>query len=381
MLAELLARLTGAALFEYISFRAAMAALTSFALALALGGPTIRWLRRHRVGEDVSKTPAPELAAHSQRMGKTGTTTMGGSFLVTSLLIGIVCWCRMDNVAVLIALVAVAGMAAVGFVDDYQKLTVAKSRGLSERSKLLGQTVVSLACVGAFVWYARASGRFSLLELHPPFVKDWSLPLGETVLGCLAFLFLGWLVIAGTANATNITDGMDGLLAGCTVAAGGALAVFCYVTGRSDWTEYLNLPYVPEAAEMAVVGAALVGSALGFLWFNAFPASVFMGDSGSLPIGGLLGWMALVAKQELVLPLLGAVFFIELGSSWLQRFWYKRSGGKRLFTMAPVHHGLNLKGGIFKPGPKPWHEVTVVVRAWIIAAVCATASLALMKVR
>lgn len=381
MLAELLARLTGAALFEYISFRAAMAALTAFALALALGGPTIRWLRKHRVGEDVTKTAARELAEHSQRMGKHATTTMGGSFLVTALLVGIVCWCRLDNVAVVIAMVTIAGMAAVGFVDDYQKLTVANSRGLSERSKLLGQTVVSLACVGAFVWYARASGRFSLLELHPPFVKDWSLRLGETVVGCLAFLALGWLVLAGTANATNITDGMDGLLAGCTVAAGGALAIFCYVTGRSDWTEYLNLPYVPEAAEMAVVGASLVGASLGFLWFNAFPASVFMGDSGSLPIGGLLGWMALVAKQELVLPLLGAVFFIELGSSWLQRFWYKRSGGQRLFTMAPVHHGLNLKGGIFRPGQKPWHEVTVVVRAWIVAAVCATASLALLKVR
>ena len=381
MLADLCVRLFGTSLCEYISFRAAMAALTSFAVALALGGPTIRWLRRHRVGEDVTKTAARELAELSQRMGKHETTTMGGSFLVTALLVGILAWADLGNVAVLIAMVAVAGMAAVGFVDDYQKLTVAKSRGLSERSKLLGQTIVAVACVGTLVWYARASGRYSLLELHPPFFKDVALPLGESLLGCLAFIVLGWLVLAGTANATNITDGMDGLLAGCTVASGGALAVFCYVTGRSDWTEYLNLPYVPEAAEMAVVGAALVGSVLGFLWFNAFPASVFMGDSGSLPIGGLLGWMALVAKQELVLPLLGAVFFLELGSSWLQRFWYKRSGGKRIFTMAPVHHGLQVKGGIFRPGPKPWHEVTVVVRAWIIAAVCATASLALLKVR
>jgi len=381
MLAELLARITGSALFEYISFRAALAALTSFTAALVLGGPTIRWLRRHRVGEDVTKTAARELAELSKRMGKHETTTMGGSFLVASLLLGIVLWCPLDNIAVVIAMIIVAGMAAVGFVDDYLKLTVAESRGLSERAKLAGQTVVSVACVGALVWYARASGRYSLLELHVPFIKDWSLPLGESLIGCLAFLTLGWLVIAGTANATNITDGMDGLLAGCTVVSGGALCVFCYVTGRSDWTEYLNLPYVPEAAEMAVVGAALVGANLGFLWFNAFPASVFMGDSGSLPIGGLLGWMALVAKQELVLPLLGAVFFIELGSSWLQRFWFRRSGGKRLFTMAPVHHGLQLKGGIFRPGPKPWHEVTVVVRAWIVAVVCATVSLALMKVR
>ena len=232
-----------------------------------------------------------------------------------------------------------------------------------------------------FAWYAHASGRASLLDIHPPFLKDVEIPLGESVLGTLVFVAFGWLVIAGTSNATNITDGMDGLLAGCVLLSGSALAVFCYVTGRSDWTFYLDLPYIPEAGEMAVMGAALVGACLGFLYHNSYPAAVFMGDSGSLPVGGLLAWMAFVAKQELVLPLLGFVFFAELGSSALQRYWYRRSGGMRIFTMAPIHHGLQTKGGIFRPGSAPWHEVKIVTRAWIVAAICAMASLALLKVR
>jgi phospho-N-acetylmuramoyl-pentapeptide-transferase len=155
----------------------------------------------------------------------------------------------------------------------------------------------------------------------------------------------------------------------------------CYVTGRPDWALYLGLPHVSAASEMAVVGGALCGACMGFLWYNAHPARVFMGDSGSLPLGGLLAWMALVAKQELVLPLLGFVFFAELLSSALQTQWYKRTGGQRLFTCAPIHHGLQLKGGVFRPGAAPWHEVQIVVRAWIVAAVCAMASLSLLKVR
>lgn len=381
MIPDLFEGTAGLEWLDSISFRAAMAAFTAFLMAIVLGSPVIGWLKRHRVGENTSKTDAPELARRAEASGKNNTPTMGGSFLIASLVASVLLWCDLENLQVVLGLVLVAGLAAVGFVDDYLKLTVAGSSGLSARAKLTGQTIATLFVVVGFAWYAHASGRYSLLDVYPPFLKDVQIPLGGTIIGTLAFIGFCWLVIAGTSNATNITDGMDGLLAGCVILSGSALAVFCYVTGRSDWTFFLDIPYIPEAGEMAVVGAALVGASLGFLYFNAHPADVFMGDSGSLPIGGLLAWMAVVAKQELVLPLLGFVFFAELGSSALQRIYYQRTGGKRLFTMAPIHHGLQTTGGIFRPGKKEWHEAKIVTRAWIVSAVCAMASLALLKVR
>ena len=381
MIVDLLRSLFDYAALDSLSFRAAMAAFTAFALAVLLGAPVIRWLRNHRVGENTDKTDAPELARMAKEAGKDKTPTMGGSFLIGSLMVSVICWCDLGNLQVVLGLILVAGLGAVGFVDDYLKLMVAGSSGLSARAKLVGQTIAVLFVVGGFAWYAHASGRYSLLDVYPPFLKELRIPLGDTLLGTAVFVAFGWLVIAGTSNATNITDGMDGLLAGCVILSASALVVFCYVTGRSDWSFYLEVPYIPEAAEMSVVGAALIGSCLGFLWYNSHPAEVFMGDSGSLPIGGLLAWMAVVSKQELVLPLLGFVFFAELGSSALQTFWYRRSGGKRIFTMAPIHHGLQTKGGIFRPGKAPWPETKIVIRAYIIAAVCAMASLALLKVR
>ena len=381
MLTVLFDRFFDVSLFGYISFRAAMAAMTAFLCALLLGRPVIEWLKAHQVREDVSKTDSIDLARLAESMGKHKTPTMGGSFLVLSLLLSVALWCRLDNLHVVLGLVLTAGLAAVGFIDDYKKLTVPHSNGLSTGAKLLGQTAVTLFAVLALVWYAHASDRYSLLTVYPPFFKDVSISFAGGLLSGIGFVIFAWFVIVGTSNAANITDGMDGLSAGCMIISGLTLSVFCYVTGRFDWTEYLSLPYIPEAAEMTVVGGALCGSCMGFLWYNAFPAKVFMGDSGSLPIGGLLAWMALIAKQELVLPLLGFVFFVELGSSALQRVYFQRTGGKRLFTMAPIHHGLQLKGGVFSASAAPWHEVTVVVRAWIVAGVCALLSLALLKVR
>jgi len=382
MLYILMHEYAGLGLFRYISFRGAMAVLTGFGLALLMGGPAIAWLERHRIREDVSKSDSDALATHSRAAGKMGTPTMGGSFLVAALLCTTLLWCRLDNVHVILGLVLVAGLGAVGFVDDFLKLTVRGSDGLSEKSKLLGQLVVAGLVVGAMAWTAHVSGRYNLLAMHPPFFKGWSIDLGHDVFGMGIFVIVGWLVVAGTANAVNITDGMDGLAAGCTMIAGGALAVFCYVMGRWDWTDYLGLTYVPEAAEMSVMGGALVGSCAGFLWFNAFPARVFMGDSGSLPLGGLLGWMALVSKQELVLPLIALVPFAELGSTALQRVYFRISGGKRIFTIAPLHHAFNLEGGLFRRSPTgAIHEVTVVVRLWLVTALAALTSLALLKVR
>lgn len=370
----------GMQLFGYVTFRVAMAGLTAFLFALWWGNIVIAWLKRHRVVEDVSKTDLTPILKPGQ-VSKRGTPTMGGSFLVAALLASVLLWCRLDNANVLLGLVLTAGIASVGFVDDYLKLTVKESRGLARSAKMMGLGLIALFVVGAFAYYARTNGRETLLHLYPPFFKNWSIPLGASLIGVLVFVAFEWVVVVGWANAANITDGMDGLATGCMIISGLTLAIFCYVSGRWDWTSYLAIPYVPAASEMAVMGGALVGSCLGFLWYNAFPAKVFMGDSGSLPIGALLAWMAIVAKQELVLPLIGAVFFANLGSSWLQTFWYKRSGGRRIFTCAPVHHGLERHGGIFHEGAAPWHEVTVVVRAWIVAAACAMLGLALLKVR
>ena len=372
----------GLRLFGYISFRVAMAALSGFALALLLGRPVIAWLRSHRVREDVTKTDAPELAVSARAAGKHDTPTMGGSFLVAALLVAVLLWARLDNLHVVLGILLTLGLAAVGFVDDYKKLTIPGCKGLSRRAKSIGLSVTALATLLALVWYARTSGRSTVLALFPPFFKNVEIPLGEWgLLGLALFLAFEWLVVVGSANAANITDGMDGLAAGCMIISGLALLIFCYVTGRPDWTEYLNLPHVAHASEMAVVGGALCGSCMGFLWYNAYPAQVFMGDSGSLPLGGVLAWMALVSKQELVLPLIASVFVVDLGSSWLQTFWFRRSGGKRIFTLAPIHHALERYGGLFTRRAKGWHEVQVVIRFWILAACGAMASLALLKVR
>ena len=372
----------GVRLFGYISFRVAMAAVTAFLFALWWGGPAIRWLKRHRVRENTGKSDAPELARAAEAAGKHETPTMGGSFLILALLASVLLWARLDVVHVILGVMLIAGLAAVGFVDDYKKLTIPGCKGLTRGAKMLGLSAVTFGVLGALAWYAQTSGRWTLMALYPPFLKDTVIPLGTWgVLGIGAFLAFEWFVVVGAANAVNITDGMDGLAAGALILSGGALAIFCYVTGRVDWTEYLQLPYVRHASEMAVIGGALGGACAGFLWYNAYPAQVFMGDSGSLPLGGALAWMALVAKQELVLPLIASVFVADLLTRWLQTFWYRRTGGKRLFTLAPIHHGLERYGGVFVRREQGWHEVKVVTRFWILAGMGALASLALLKVR
>ena len=382
MLPGLFDDVMGVRLFGYISFRIVMAALTGFVLALGLGGPVIAWLKSHRVGERADKTDAPALAEEAKRTGKQDTPTMGGSFLVGSLLVAVLLWARLDNLYVVLGVVLTMGLAAVGFVDDFKKLTIEGSKGLSARAKMRGLTVVAGGVLCGLGWYAWSSGRGEVVALFPPFFKDRELALLDWgLLGVALYVAFAWFVVVGSANASNIVDGLDGLAAGSMIISGGALTIFCYVMGRWDWTGYLGLPHVRPASEMAVVGGALMGACMGFLWHNAYPARVFMGDSGSLPLGGLLAWMALVSKQELVLPLIALVFVLDLSSSALQTFYFRRTGGKRLFTCAPVHHGLQLYGGVFKPGPAKWHEVTVVVRFWILGACGALASLALLKVR
>jgi phospho-N-acetylmuramoyl-pentapeptide-transferase len=372
----------GIRLVGYISFRVAMAALSAFALALLLGGPTIRWLKAHRVREDVTKTDAPELAKMAASTGKDETPTMGGSFLVAALIGSVLLWARLDVIHVVLGILLVCGLAAVGFVDDYKKLTIPGCKGLSATAKMVGLSAVTLGVLAAFAWYAKMSGRGTVLNLFPPFFKNAVIPLASWgLVGVALFLAFQWFVVVGSANAVNIADGMDGLATGCMIISGLALLIFCYITGRPDWTSYLAIPHVGQASEMAVLGGALCGACMGFLWFNAYPAQVFMGDSGSLPLGGAMAWMALVSKQELVLPLIASVFVADLLTSLVQRVYYKRTGGRRLFTLAPIHHGLERYGGVFERRETGWHEVQVVVRFWILAACGAMASLALLKVR
>ena len=281
-------------LFRYISFRMIAATLSAFAFALWWGGPAIRWLKRHRVGEQTSKTDSEDLAAAT--VSKQDTPTMGGSFLVGALLASVLLWARLSNIHVVLAILLTAGLAAVGFVDDFKKLTIPGCKGLSAGAKMIGLSAVTLAALLAFAIFARDTGRDSMLDLYPPFFKDAVIPLASLgLLGAAIFIAFQWLVVVGSANAVNITDGLDGLSAGCMVISGLALSLFCYVTGRADWTSYLNVPHVAAASEMAVVGGALIGACMGFLWFNAYPAKVFMGDSGALPLGGLMAWMALVS--------------------------------------------------------------------------------------
>ncbi|MDE0896761.1 MAG: phospho-N-acetylmuramoyl-pentapeptide-transferase, partial [Planctomycetota bacterium] len=268
MLPELLRDIFGVSLFDYISVRMALAAITAFLLALFSGAPVIRWLRANHFQEAVGQIDSVELAEHAEESGKTKTTTMGGSFLICSLLISVLLWARLDNLHVVFGIVLTAGLAAVGFVDDYKKLTIPGCNGLSRRAKYFGLSAVVLGVLGVLVWWAEVHGRSGLLVLHPPVFKNVEFDfLAYGALGIAAFLLFEWFVIVGTSNAVNITDGLDGLAAGCTIISVLALSIFCYVTGRVDWSSYLNIPHVREASEMAVVGGAMIGACMGFLWY------------------------------------------------------------------------------------------------------------------
>lgn len=364
LLSEDLCRLVG-----YISFRAAGAAVTAFLLAITLGPRVIAWLAAQRVGERIDGTGSlklEELNGH-----KKGTPTMGGLFIVGAILIACLCWLRFDgaNAFSWPAIVLIGGFAAVGFWDDWVKLHDTKKRGISKRQK---QGALTLIALGVAVWLLGPAGLQSSIggpHLYVPFVKDFSLDLGLAF--GIPFLVVAVLVLTGSANAVNLTDGMDGLATGCIASASIAYAVITYAVGRVDWSAYLLVPHVAGAGEMTVLMGALLGGALGFLWFNAAPAMVFMGDVGSLGLGGALGYAALVSRTEIVLLVVGGVFVAEALSVILQVASFKLRG-KRIFRCAPLHHH-------FQFGGMP--ETRVVVRTWVVSALLALCSLALFKVR
>jgi phospho-N-acetylmuramoyl-pentapeptide-transferase len=358
-------------LFNYISFRAAGATVTALLLAFVVGPPVIRRLRAHKVGQ-VIRAEGP--ASHQS---KRGTPTMGGLIILLATIVPTLLWAPLTNRFVVVAMLSILWMGCIGFLDDYLKIVQGKSRGLVAKWKLAGQVSFGVL-LGLFLTYN-------------PVVSPDTIPATATTLPFFKYLVVNFapllyvlfvtVVITGSSNAVNLTDGLDGLATGLAGISAAAFAGFAYLFGRTDVTDYLNLFYLPGAGELAIFCASLMGATIGFLWFNAHPAQVFMGDTGSLAIGGALGTVAILLKAEFLLLLIGGVFAAEAISVLIQTGtykWHKRTRGKeyadghRVFRMAPLHHHFEKLG---------WAETTVVTRFYILGLLCALVALSTLKVR
>jgi phospho-N-acetylmuramoyl-pentapeptide-transferase len=345
---------SGFNVFRYITFRAAMAALMALLVCFLLGPWLIRSLTEKKVGQQI-RDDGP--ASHSI---KAGTPTMGGTLIILALTLSTILLADITNPYVLLALWGTVGFGSVGFIDDYLKLTRKNSKGLPARVKLFGQLGVALV-LAVLLYYVP---KFST-ELAIPFVKNFRPDLG------FWYVPFAMLVIVGASNAVNLTDGLDGLAIGPVMIAAGTYAVIAYVTGHLKLAEYLQIPYVAGVGELSVFCAAVVAAGLGFLWFNAYPAQMFMGDVGSLALGAALGIVAVMTKNEVLLIVVGGVFVVEALSVIFQVASYKLRR-KRVFLMAPIHHHYELKG---------WAEPQIIVRFWIIAFICAVIGLSTLKLR
>lgn len=342
--------------FHYITFRSIVAALTAFLLSILMGPWMIRKLQSLQIGQAV-RDDGPQ-----SHLKKTGTPTMGGLLILFSIAVSVLLWGDLSNRFVWITLIVMLGFGGIGFIDDYRKVVYRSSDGLKARWKYLLQSLLGIAAACVLYYTANAPGDTQLVI---PFVKAVMPQLG------LLFIVLAYFVIVGSSNAVNLTDGLDGLATLPSVLVAMALGVFAYVAGSSNFSQYLAIPYVPGAAEMAVYCAALVGAGLGFLWYNTYPAQVFMGDVGSLGLGATLGMMAITVREELVLFVMGGIFVAETVSVILQVASFKTTG-KRIFRMAPLHHHFELKG---------WAEPKVISRFWIITVVLVLFGLATLKLR
>jgi len=353
-------------LFQFITFRAALATLFAFGFACFVGKPVIAALRRRDVSETEGKSDSARL--NDLHRDKSRTPTMGGLIIVPAVVLPTLFLARLDNAYVLLALFVTLALAAVGFLDDRKKLRRTGGRGIGARTKFLLQILIAVI-PAAVLWHlARASGDPDALRVDVPFVKGSGIDLGVG-LGILYLVFV-ILTIVGSSNAVNLTDGLDGLAIGCTAFAATALAVVAYLGGRADMSEYFGVAHVPGGGEVAVFLGAVVGAGMGFLWFNCFPAEVFMGDTGSLPLGGVLGFAAVVLRQELLLFVVGGIFVLEALSVILQVVSFKTTG-KRLFRIAPLHHHFQFAG---------WHETKVTVRFWIVAALLSLVTVATLRI-
>ncbi|HSN71382.1 MAG TPA: phospho-N-acetylmuramoyl-pentapeptide-transferase [Steroidobacteraceae bacterium] len=347
---------SGFNVFSYLTLRAILAALTALAFSFMFGPWMIRRLSARQIGQRV-RDFGPQ-----SHLPKAGTPTMGGALILVAIAIATLLWADLGNRFVWIVLATTLAFGLIGFWDDYLKLVVGDSRGLIARYKYFWQSVAGLGCALALYMTAKSPVETSL---HVPFFKDIALPLGAM------YILLTYFVVVGASNAVNLTDGLDGLAIMPAVLVGGALGVFGYVTGNVVFSNYLAIPYVAGAGEMLVFCATLVGAGLGFLWFNTYPAQVFMGDIGALALGAALGVVAVVVRQEIVLFVMGGVFVMETVSVMLQVASYKLTG-RRIFRMAPIHHHFELKG---------WPEPKVIVRFWIITVILVLVGLATLKVR
>ena len=361
-------------IFRYLTFRTAFASLTALLIALFIGPWVIQKLREFQIGQYI-REDGPQ-----SHMKKSGTPTMGGVLIVIAILLPTVLWSDPSNPFVWITVFSTLAFGAVGFADDYIKVVKRRSLGLTARAKLVGQGLAGVAVAVALV-ALQQFGKFST-QLTVPFVKTWRPDLlwhwwPSTVphLGLLAFVpFVIWVVfvLMGSSNAVNLTDGLDGLAIGCTIVAAGALAVLTYVSGNVVFADYLELQHMPKVAELTVFCGSMVGASIGFLWYNAHPAEIFMGDVGSLALGGAIGTVAVVIRQEMLLPFIGGIFILEAVSVILQVGSYKLRNKKRIFKMAPLHHHFEQLG---------WDESKVIVRFWIGALVFALFALTTLKLR
>ncbi|MGZ5004138.1 MAG: phospho-N-acetylmuramoyl-pentapeptide-transferase [Chthoniobacterales bacterium] len=349
--------------FTYVTFRSVAAAITGFILVLLFGNFVIRKLISLKIGQPI-RTAAEVHRLAELHGGKEGVPTMGGALIIGAVFLSSVLWAKPDKPFVWLALFAMVVLGALGFADDYLKVTKKKSEGISGRFKLFVQLIVASVVTGVFL--TNPLIEVQARSLYLPFFKY---PV-MTNMGLFTFVFFV-IVIAGASNAVNLTDGLDGLAIGCTITVAFAYALLTYAGGNFKIAEYLQVPFYPFTGELTVVCSALVGAGLGFLWFNCHPAKVFMGDTGSLAIGGLIGVVAICCKQELLLVVVGGVFVIEAVSVILQVMSFKMTG-KRIFLMSPLHHHFELSG---------WKENTVIVRFWIVSAVFALLGLATLKLR
>lgn len=347
---------SGFSVFQYLTLRSILGVMTALGIALIVGPTMIRHLSFRQIGQ-VVRNDGPE-----SHFSKTGTPTMGGSLILVAIAVSTLLWADLSNRYVWVVLLVTLLFGSIGFVDDYIKLVRQDPNGLKSRYKYFWQSLVGV--LAAIFLYSTATLPAET-ELIVPFFKDIIIPLGGW------YMLLAYLVIVGSSNAVNLTDGLDGLAIMPTVMVAAALGLFAYVAGHAEFSRYLQIPFVPGSGELTVFCAALVGAGLGFLWFNTYPAQVFMGDVGALALGAALGIVAVIVRQELVLVIMGGVFVIETLSVMIQVASYKLRG-KRVFLMAPIHHHYELKG---------WPEPRIIVRFWIITVFLILAGLATLKLR